>query len=158
MISSLNDQLTVRAIELAAAPLGLSDIGICWLGMGSEGRGEQTIATDQDNGILFAANDPTRSDAAIRDRLLPLARTVNETLDRCGYPLCKGDVMAMNPRWCLSLDEWSAAFAQWIDRGDPHSLLAANIFFDFRSLWGAPIWRCCCAAMSPRARRPTGAS
>jgi CBS domain-containing protein len=44
--------------------------------------------------------------------------------------------MAMNPRWCASLDEWQAAFAQWIDRGDPQSLLAASIFFDFRALWG----------------------
>ena len=44
--------------------------------------------------------------------------------------------MAMNPRWCASLDEWKAAFAGWIDRGDPTSLLAASIFFDFRALWG----------------------
>ncbi len=63
MISSLNDQLTVRALELAAAAFDLSGIGVCWLGMGSEGRGEQTIATDQDNGIIFAADDPSRSDA-----------------------------------------------------------------------------------------------
>ena len=61
---------------------------------------------------------------------------VNEALDRCGYPLCKGGVMAMNPRWCAGLDEWKAAFANWIDRGDPESLLAASIFFDFRPLWG----------------------
>ncbi len=40
------------------------------------------------------------------------------------------------PRWCASLDEWKAAFANWIDRGDPDSLLAANVFFDFRALWG----------------------
>ncbi len=136
MISSLNDQLTVRALELAAADFELSGIGVCWLGMGSEGRGEQTIVTDQDNGIIFAADDPTRTDANIRDHLLPFAREINATLDRCGYPLCKGGVMAMNPQWCLSLPEWSADFAQWIDRGGPDSLLAANIFFDFRSLWG----------------------
>ena len=73
---------------------------------------------------------------AIRERLLPFARAVNEALDRCGYPLCKGGVMAMNPRWCASLAEWQAAFAGWIDRGDPQSLLAASIFFDFRALWG----------------------
>ena len=58
-------------------------------------------------------------------------------MDRCGYPLCKGGVMASNPRWCASLAEWKAAFANWIDRGDPDSLLAASIFFDFRALWGA---------------------
>ena len=104
--------------------------------MGSEGRGEQTIATDQDNGLLFVTNDEASTPDAIRERLLPFARAVNEALDRCGYPLCKGGVMAMNPRWCASLDEWKAAFAGWIDRGDPASLLAASIFFDFRALWG----------------------
>ena len=98
--------------------------------------GEQTIATDQDNGIVFASLDGAASNDAVRARLLPFAREVNLALDRCGYPLCKGNVMAMNPRWCLSLDEWRAAFAQWIDRGSPEALLASAIFFDFRSLWG----------------------
>ncbi len=136
MISSLNDQVTSRVLEITWGKFALEGLGVCWLGMGSEGRGEQTIATDQDNAIIFAPDEPTQSAASARERLLPFAREINEALDRCGYPLCKGGVMAMNPQWCLSLPEWSAAFAQWIDRGGPDSLLAANIFFDFRSLWG----------------------
>jgi CBS domain-containing protein len=136
MISSLNDQIAVRILELKAPAHDLSGLALCWLGMGSEGRGEQTIATDQDNGLIFVTNDESLAPDAVRERLLPFARAVNEAMDRCGYPLCKGGVMAMNPRWCASLDEWKAAFAGWIDRGDPTSLLAANIFFDFRALWG----------------------
>ncbi len=136
MISSLNDQIAVRIIGMTAPAHDLSGVAVCWLGMGSEGRGEQTIATDQDNGLLFVANDENAPPDAIRERLLPFAHAVNEALDRCGYPLCKGGVMAMNPRWCASLDEWSAGFAGWIDRGNPSSLLAASIFFDFRALWG----------------------
>jgi CBS domain-containing protein len=136
MISSLNDQIAVRILELTAPGHDLSGLALCWLGMGSEGRGEQTIATDQDNGLIFVTNDEGVAPDAVRERLLPFARAVNEAMDRCGYPLCKGGVMAMNPRWCASLDEWMAAFAGWIDRGDPTSLLAANIFFDFRALWG----------------------
>ncbi|MEO8306108.1 MAG: DUF294 nucleotidyltransferase-like domain-containing protein [Betaproteobacteria bacterium] len=136
MISSLNDQVAVRILELTEPPQDLPNLALCWLGMGSEGRGEQTIATDQDNGLLFVANDEGIAPDAIRERLLPFARAVNEALDRCGYPLCKGGVMAMNPRWCASLDEWKASFAGWIDRGDPSSLLKASIFFDFRPLWG----------------------
>ncbi len=133
MISGLNDRLTARILDLTAPQFELEGIQACWLGLGSEGREEQTIATDQDNAIVFeAAGPPERA----RERLLPFARTVNEALDRCGYPLCKGGVMAMNPQWCQSLDEWRATFAQWIDRGDPASLLAVSIFFDFRSLWG----------------------
>jgi CBS domain-containing protein len=136
MISSLNDRLAVRVLELTAGHFDLAGLALCWLGLGSEGRGEQTIATDQDNGLVFAT-DAGVPPAAARERLLPFARAVNEALDRCGYPLCKGRVMAMNPQWCLTLPEWQAAFAQWIDRGDPDSLLAASIFFDFRALWGA---------------------
>ena len=136
LIASLNDRLTARVLDIMAPAHDLAGLALCWLGMGSEGRGEQTIATDQDNGLIFVANDATLPNEAIRERLLPFARAVNEALDACGYPLCKGGVMAMNPRWCASLDEWRASFAQWIDRGDPKSLLASAIFFDFRSLWG----------------------
>ena len=136
MISTLNDQLTARVLDILAPSFELSGLALCWLGMGSEGRGEQTIATDQDNGLIFVSHEQGTSPAAVRERLLPFAREVNVALDRCGYPLCKGGVMAMNPRWCASLDEWHAAFENWIDRGDPASLLTANIFFDFRPLWG----------------------
>lgn len=136
MIANLNDVLTERVLELSAPRHDLAGIAFAWLGMGSEGRLEQTIATDQDNGIVFVANDAALPPDAIRERLLPFAREVNHALDACGYPLCKGEVMAMNPRWCASLDEWRATFAQWIDRGDPASLLASAIFFDFRALWG----------------------
>jgi CBS domain-containing protein len=136
LIASLNDRLTVRVIEVVLQKFDVDGIALCWLGMGSEGREEQTIATDQDNGLLFVTNDAQANPDVVRQRLHPFARAVNHALDRCGYPLCKGGVMAMNPQWCLSLQEWQAAFAQWIDRGDPESLLAASIFFDFRALWG----------------------
>ncbi len=136
MISSLNDQLAVRILELTAPRHDLAGLALCWLGMGSEGRSEQTIATDQDNGLIFVTNDESVAPDTVRARLLPFARAVNEAMDRCGYPLCKGGIMAMNPRWCANLDEWKAAFATWIDRGDPDSLLAASVFFDFRALWG----------------------
>jgi CBS domain-containing protein len=138
MISSLNDLLVMRVLELTAGAHDLSGLALCWLGLGSEGRSEQTIATDQDNGLIFASDDETVAPDAVRARLLPFARAANQALDRCGYPLCKGGVMAMNPRWCASLAEWKAAFATWIDRGDPQSLLAAGIFFDFRAVWGEP--------------------
>jgi CBS domain-containing protein len=132
MISSLNDGLAVRVIELCQLQFDVAGVAYCWLGLGSEGRSEQTIATDQDNAIIFDVD----GGAHPRDRLLPFARAVTEALDRCGYPLCRGGVMASNPQWCLSLAEWRAAFARWIDLGDPESLLASSIAFDFRPLHG----------------------
>jgi len=135
IISTLNDALTRRIIELEQGRHALDGIAWGWLGFGSEGRYEQTISTDQDNGIVFQLPPGQSADAA-RERLLPFARTVNRTLDACGYPLCKGDIMAGNPQWCLSLDEWLRRFDDWILNSDPQALLNAAIFFDFRLLYG----------------------
>lgn len=134
LISTLNDLLTARIIELARVRFGVEDIAFCWLALGSEGRVEQTLATDQDNGIIFAASAETAK--ATRERLLPFARAVNEALAACGFPLCKGNVMASNPQWCLSLEGWQKLFLNWMDQGDPEALLNASIFFDFRPLSG----------------------
>ena len=132
-IASLNDLLTQRIIDLELAGAGLDDVRLCWMALGSEGRFEQTLSTDQDNGIIFAG----AADAAtVRLRLLPFAQRVNEALASCGFPLCKGNVMAGNPQWCLSGNEWRAKFAHWIDSGDPEALLHGAIFFDFRGLHG----------------------
>lgn len=136
IISTLNDLLTSRIIELErAANPAIEGIEFCWLALGSEGRLEQTLNTDQDNGILFTL--PEGEDAeAIRQRLLPFALRVNETLAECGFPLCHGEIMASNPKWCLSLGEWEDTFSDWIHRGDAQVLLHSTIFFDFRPLYG----------------------
>jgi len=133
IVTTLNDLVTERLIEIVGADHALRAAGGCWIALGSQGRTEQTLATDQDNGIIFADNGDA---AAHRHTLLPLARRVNEALDRCGFPLCRGDVMASNPKWCLSLDEWHERFRSWIDEPDPQALLNAAIFFDFRAIHG----------------------
>ncbi|MFM9970434.1 MAG: DUF294 nucleotidyltransferase-like domain-containing protein [Burkholderiales bacterium] len=133
MIATLNDRLTRRVLTIEWLRHDLAGIKACWIALGSEGRLEQTLATDQDNGIIFAA-DMVATDA--RARLLPFATAVNQALHQCGFPLCKGDIMAGNPKWCLSLDEWRQIFADWIRDPLPKALLNASIFFDFRALWG----------------------
>ena len=132
LISRMNDQLTQRLITILAASNGVDLASFCWLAFGSEGREEQTIATDQDNGIVFDDACPAESRAA----LLALGQSVNHWLDRSGYPLCKGGIMAGNPECCLSLSHWQARFAQWVSHGSPQDLLNASIFFDLRSLAG----------------------
>lgn len=128
MVSALNDALTHRLIALASANHGLQG-GWCWLALGSEGRMEQTLVTDQDNAILFASPQ----DVSV---LLEFAGEVNAALDAAGFPLCKGDIMARNPRWCLGAQEWRAVFDDWIRNPDPEALLHAAIFFDLRPLAG----------------------
>ena len=132
LVSHLNDVLTERLVQLVAARRGLDLAGACWLAFGSEGRGEQTVATDQDNGLVF---DSARPDAE-RPRWLAFGREVNEALDAAGYPLCKGGVMAGNPECCLTADEWRRRFAHWMTHGEPEDLLKASIYFDLRPLCG----------------------
>ncbi len=134
LISSLNDHLTVRLIELTKQDFDLPDVPWAWLAFGSEGRYEQTLSTDQDNGLVFAVV-PDQAEAT-RRAFLPFAAEVNKRLDACGFPLCKGNVMASNPELCLSLDEWHQRYAGWLRSNSPQALLNATIYFDFRPLYG----------------------
>ncbi|KAB2938079.1 MAG: CBS domain-containing protein [Rhodocyclaceae bacterium] len=134
LISTLNDLLTLRIIELTHDEFDLPQVRWCWIALGSEGRYEQTLSTDQDNGIIFDVDG--KEAGRIREALLPFAGAVNNKLDACGFPLCKGGIMAGNPEWCLSLEEWRARFAKWIQMPEPKALLNASIFFDFRPLYG----------------------
>lgn len=156
IVALLNDHITCRVITLCVAAHGAPSVSFTWLSFGSEGRQEQTLKTDQDNGILFTV-PPNSSTEAVRAQLLPLARCINEALAACGYPLCRGNVMASNPECCLSLEEWRVRFAKWIEHGEPEHLLNASIYFDFRALEGetAPVeelrrWVLERAAATPR--------
>ena len=132
LVSYLNDALTDQLIKITAAKHNIDTDQFCWLALGSEGREEQTIATDQDN-ALIVPNEAT--DAAMQQYLV-FAREVNEGLDACGFPLCKGNVMASNPIYCRRQREWIERCAGWIDAGSPQDMLESSIFFDFRPIAG----------------------
>jgi CBS domain-containing protein len=143
-VTTLNDLLTVRAIELSADEHEVPAVPFCWLALGSEGRLEQTFHTDQDNALLFDASDAEAE--ALRELLAPFARAVNDKLHACGFARCQGGIMAGNSRWCLTLSEWRRTFAAWIEQPSPEALLHSTIFFDFRPIYGA-------AALSERLRQ-----
>ena len=135
LITLLNDHTVCRVIELSIAELGDPGVPFTWLCFGSEGRREQTLHTDQDNGILFEARDAAEA-ANIRGRLLPLAEHINQRLAQCGFTLCKGDIMAGNPELCLSRAEWMRRFQGFVREATPENLLASSIYFDLRVIWG----------------------
>ncbi|QVN04591.1 putative nucleotidyltransferase substrate binding domain-containing protein [Pseudomonas rhodesiae] len=135
IITLLNDHTVCRVIELSLAEKGDPGVPFSWLCFGSEGRREQTLYTDQDNGILFEAKDAAEA-AAIRGRLLPLAQHINQSLALCGFSLCKGNIMAGNPELCLSRAEWARRFAAFIREATPENLLGSSIYFDLRVVWG----------------------
>ncbi|MES2976815.1 MAG: DUF294 nucleotidyltransferase-like domain-containing protein [Pseudomonadota bacterium] len=132
LISHLNDLLTLRLLEIEAVRHGIELSGLAWIALGSEGRSEQTVSTDQDNGLVLADDTDDQTRAAI----LRFAHEVNLGLDLCGYPLCRGGIMAGLPACTLTLSQWQARFEHWIEHGAPKDLLDASIFFDFRTLAG----------------------
>ena len=123
MTCALNDSIARRVLDLVSPKHALKGEW-CWLAVGSEGRLEQTLATDQDNALIFSAEgDPD----PVRRVFLEFAREANAALDACGFPLCKGQIMACNPKWCLTLDEWRATFTGWIRSPQPEALLNADL-------------------------------
>ncbi|QVL48381.1 MAG: signal transduction protein [Thiocapsa sp.] len=135
-MSGLNDLIAMRVIELIEDEFDLPAVSWCWMAFGSEGRLEQTFSTDQDNGLLFLPPDPDSTEP-VRQAFLPFARAVNQALHFCGFERCRGNIMAGNPEWCLSADEWRKHFKTWLREPEPEALLNAVIFFDFRPLYGS---------------------
>jgi CBS domain-containing protein len=136
MIAVLNDHILERLLTLLQEEMGVPPVPFCWLLMGSEGRREQTFRTDQDNAIIYGDPENEEQKAAAQAYFQEFARRAIDHLVNCGYPLCPGDIMARNPRWCQPYSVWCNYFERWIAAPDPQELLNAMIFFDFRSGFG----------------------
>lgn len=136
MITLINDYILDRLLDLLQEELGPPPVPFCWLLMGSEGRREQTFRTDQDNGLIYA--DPVDDDQAAECQAYfrNFATMAIEHLVACGFPRCKGGIMASNHKWCQPLSVWSNYFDDWILTPDPKEVLNATIFFDFRGGYG----------------------
>ncbi len=140
MITQVNDAIIVRAIQLAEEALaeeGHLSPGIrwSWLALGSEGREEQLLRTDQDSALVFEDVQEDRL-AITKAYFLQLAQKITKLLFECGFDYCPGDMMASNPAWCLPLSSWKKQFSAWILTPTQQHVLYSNIFFDFRPIWG----------------------
>ena len=125
------DTLTRRLLQLAEAELGPPPCPYAWLAFGSQARHEQTVLSDQDNGLLIS--DEAMGHDAWFERL---ARFVNDGLHACGFSRCPGEVMASNPMWRQPLRGWRGHFDGWIGRPEAKALMHATIFFDLRAAAG----------------------
>jgi len=142
LITTLNDHLTRRLIVLAEEAMvreghGRPPVPYAWLALGSEGRQEQTLRTDQDNALIFENVSPER-EGEVQSYFLNLAERVITGLERCGFPRCKGGIMAVNPKWCQPFRVWRDYFRHWIVDFDypVEEVLAAFVFFDCRPIYG----------------------
>jgi CBS domain-containing protein len=141
LIAELNDTFTRKSIEIAqqelknqgiVAPQG---VGFCWLTLGSGGRREQLLKTDQDNALIFSNVAPEQLEET-KTYFLQLSKRVTDILHHGGFEYCIGEMMASNPSWCLSLDAWKQLFTDWMNQPNAESLLKYKIFFDYRPVFG----------------------
>ncbi|MBM7865267.1 CBS domain-containing protein [Heliobacterium gestii] len=139
VITVLYDRLTARILELALDGLAKGRLNppasFCWLTMGSAGRREQTLRTDQDHAIVFA-DVPEEQLERVRAFFLDLGELVVKGLEACGFARCPGQVMAGNPRWCHSSSEWMHRLSGWVEESVPEHVRQLTIFLDFRGLYG----------------------
>ncbi len=137
IIAKVADATVVKLVEFAIDELGEPPCDFSFMTMGSEGREEQTLNTDQDNALIYA--DPAPEDEEmVHEYFMSLAKKVCTWLDLVGYDFCDGKIMAMNPQWCMSLSKWKEQYHLWIHSATPQDLLEVYIFFDFRSVYGSP--------------------
>lgn len=131
-ITAVATAITCRLIELAEAEIGPAPLPYAWIAAGSQARREQTIHSDQDNGLIISDE--------LSDKEQPwfeaLARYVCDGLDACGYPYCPGHVMATNPEWRQTESTWKNYFTTWINEPEPKALMHSSIFFDLRCIHG----------------------
>ena len=135
MVTSICDAATERLIQLAMDELGPAPSPYAFIAMGSQGRLEQTLLTDQDNGIIYTFSpdlDPKKTSAYFQE----VGIRVCKGLAEAGYQYCRGGVMANNPKWCRSLPEWIAGFNQAIQNPEPQEVIDLSIFLDFRTVCG----------------------
>jgi CBS domain-containing protein len=134
-LTTVSDAILQKIIGFAFDEMGPAPAKFVFMVLGSEGRKEQTLKTDQDNAIIFE-DVSANSQKEVTEYFLKFGEKVCNWLNQAGYALCKGDVMAKNPKWCQPLGTWKKYFSQWIHKAEPEALLQASIFFDFRGAYG----------------------
>lgn len=131
LITSVSDSICCRVIQLGFEQFGQPPCEFAFMALGSEGRSEQTLKTDQDNAIVYADGEEQH-----QPYFLKLAKFINANLNVIGYNNCKGEIMAGNIKWCQPLRVWKKYFTQWINSPDPQNILDSSIFFDLKYIFG----------------------
>jgi PAS domain S-box-containing protein len=130
--TAVSDAVTRRLIELTIERTGVPPVSFAFVSLGSEGREEQTLKTDQDNALIYEGEKTKEADEYFHE----LSESINKGLNDIGYDFCKGKIMAGNPRWCQPVSVWIEYFNEWVENSDPESILDTCVFFDLRYVYG----------------------
>ncbi len=135
MVTTVSDSIGQKIIESAIEELGEPPCRFVFMALGSEGRKEQTLKTDQDNAILYE-DQPDPEDPEVRAYFLSLGELISEKLNHVGFLFCTGGFMAKNPKWNQSLSQWKEDYQSWINMPQPEAVMNFSTFFDCRYLYG----------------------
>lgn len=136
IIAELNDTCIKQVVEISLTKMkNPPPVNFAWLALGSQGRSEQLLHTDQDNALVFE-NVPEEELPKTTKYFLSLSKKITKGLNTIGYEYCPADMMASNPKWCLSLDEWKNKLSYWISNPGPNEVLMSSIFFDYSLAYG----------------------
>jgi CBS domain-containing protein len=135
-ITTFSDTILNKLVEFAIAELDPPPCRFAFMVMGSEGRREQTLKTDQDNAVIFEDISDKKTQERAREYFLKFGEKVCGWLDKSGFEYCRGEIMAKNPKWCQPISVWKKYFSSWIFTAAPEDLLESSIFFDFRGGYG----------------------
>jgi len=134
--AEINTAIVSKSIQIALDDVGTAaPVRFAWLNLGSQGRGEQLLITDQDNALVFE-DVPEADYENVKTYFLRLSKKVTEILNAVGYEFCPAEMMASNPKWCLSVSEWKQQFHSWISKPDTETIMLCSIFFDFECVYG----------------------
>ncbi|QIX60425.1 CBS domain-containing protein [Hymenobacter sp. BT18] len=135
VITTVADTIAVKVIEGVLAEHGPAPAKFVFMVLGSEGRKEQTLLTDQDNAIIYEdkANEQRE---LVRAYFLRFATAVSDQLNHIGLHFCTGGFMAKNPKWTHSLSHWKRNYQQWMTESNPETVMQFSTFFDCRYLYG----------------------
>ena len=136
IISAINDAITKKVIEMALDEMAEEPpVKFGWLALGSQGRKEQLLLTDQDNALVFE-DVPKEKQQKTKEYFLNLAKKVTHKLNTVGYEFCPAEMMASNKKWCLSVTDWKHQFDNWITHPDEDKIMLCTIFFDYDLIYG----------------------
>ncbi|MFV5695809.1 DUF294 nucleotidyltransferase-like domain-containing protein [Flavobacterium sp. LB3P122] len=136
IITELNDVCIKQIIEIALKKMKTPPpVKFAWLALGSQGRSEQLLHTDQDNALVYE-DVPEELKEETKNYFLELATHVNKGLFDIGYDYCPAEMMASNPKWCLSHSEWESLVYHWITNPGKNEVLLSFIFFDYSLSYG----------------------
>jgi len=135
LVTKTTDKLMSSGFKQAIQQKGEAPAPWMLMLMGSEGRTEQTLRTDQDSAIVFESRGK-KEDERAREYFTDIGRMLSDGLNGFGFLYCKGGVMASNPEWVMSLEKWKGAFSGWVQEPEPMAIMKACIFFDLRAGYG----------------------